>query len=181
MDCANGSSWNIAKHVFEALIADTYVINNKPNGININNNAGFAHIEGFQKFVIENHLDVGFAYGGDANCCLCMDEKGNVIIGSHILYTYGVYMIERGKPLINTVVTTVMSNFDPYKAKAFAEQGMGDAKTTVGDKHVYKYMVKNGFCIGDEQSGHIIFSKYASTGYFDQSKNDGSHADQEAD
>ena len=157
-----GSSWNIAKSVFDALGADTYVINNKPNGLNINNNAGSTHIEGLQKFVVEKGLDVGFAYDGDADRCLCVDEKGNVITGDHILYIYGCYMKERGKLLTNTVVTTVMSNFGLYKA--FDEQGIGYAKTAVGDKYVYEYMAKNGCRIGGEQSGHIIFSKYASTG-----------------
>ena len=162
LDCANGSSWNIAKSVFDALGADTYVINNKPNGTNINNNAGSTHIEGLQKFVVEKGLDIGFAYDGDADRCLCVDEKGNVITGDHILYIYGCYMKERGKLLTNTVVTTVMSNFGLYKA--FDEQGIGYAKTAVGDKYVYEYMAKNGCRIGGEQSGHIIFSKYASTG-----------------
>ena len=148
--------------MFDALGADTYVINNKPNGLNINNNAGSTHIEGLQKFVVENHLDVGFAYDGDADRCLCVDEKGNVITGDHILYIYGCYMKERGKLLNNTVVTTVMSNFGLYKA--FDEQGIGYAKTAVGDKYVYEYMAKNGCRVGGEQSGHIIFSKYASTG-----------------
>ena len=162
LDCANGSSWNIAKSVFDALGADTYVINNNPNGLNINNNAGSTHIEGLQKFVVEKGLDVGFAYDGDADRCLCVDEKGNVITGDHILYIYGCYMKERGKLLTNTVVTTVMSNFGLYKA--FDEKGIGYAKTAVGDKYVYEYMAKNGCRIGGEQSGHIIFSKYASTG-----------------
>ena len=162
LDCANGSSWNIAKSVFDALGADTYVINNQPNGLNINLNAGSTHIEGLQKFVVEKGLDVGFAYDGDADRCLCVDEKGNVITGDHILYIYGCYMKERGKLLTNTVVTTVMSNFGLYKA--FDEQGIGYAKTAVGDKYVYEYMAKNGCRIGGEQSGHIIFSKYASTG-----------------
>ena len=162
LDCANGSSWNIAKSVFDALGADTYVINNKPNGLNINNNAGSTHIEGLQKFVVEKGLDIGFAYDGDADRCLCVDEKGNVITGDHILYIYGCYMKERGKLLTNTVVTTVMSNFGLYKA--FDEKGIGYAKTAVGDKYVYEYMAKNGCRIGGEQSGHIIFSKYASTG-----------------
>ena len=162
LDCANGSSWNIAKSVFDALGADTYVINNKPNGLNINNNAGSTHIEGLQKFVVENGLDVGFAFDGDADRCLCVDEKGNVVTGDHILYIYGCYMKEHGELMNNTVVTTVMSNFGLYKA--FDEQGIGYAKTAVGDKYVYEYMAKNGCRIGGEQSGHIIFSKYASTG-----------------
>ena len=152
LDCANGSSWNIAKTVFDALGAKTYV----------NNNAGSTHIEGLQKYVVENGLDVGFAYDGDADRCLCVDEKGNLVDGDAILYIYGKYMKERGKLLTNTVVTTVMSNFGLYKA--FDELGIGYAKTAVGDKYVYEYMNQNGCRIGGEQSGHIIFSKYASTG-----------------
>ncbi len=162
LDCANGSSWNIAKTVFDALGAKTYVINAQPDGTNINNNAGSTHIEGLQKYVVENGLDVGFAYDGDADRCLCVDEKGNVVDGDAILYIYGQYMKERGKLLTNTVVTTVMSNFGLYKA--FDELGIGYAKTAVGDKYVYEYMNQNGCRIGGEQSGHIIFSKYASTG-----------------
>ena len=162
LDCANGSAWNLAKAVFDALGAKTYVINAEPNGTNINTNAGSTHIEGLQKFVVENGLDVGFAYDGDADRCLCVDEKGQVVTGDHILYVYGRYMKERGKLVTNTVVTTVMSNFGLYKA--FDELGIGYAKTAVGDKYVYEYMMKNGCRIGGEQSGHIIFSKYASTG-----------------
>jgi len=162
LDCANGASWNIAKAVFDALGAETYVINAQPDGTNINMDAGSTHIEGLQKFVVDNGLDVGFAYDGDADRCLCVDEKGNVINGDHILYIYGRYMKERGKLLANTVVTTVMSNFGLYKA--FDEIGIGYAKTAVGDKYVYEYMKENGCRLGGEQSGHIIFSKYASTG-----------------
>ncbi|MDD7227072.1 MAG: phosphoglucosamine mutase [Firmicutes bacterium] len=162
LDCANGASWNVAKSVFDALGAETYVINNSPNGTNINNNCGSTHIEGLQKFVVDNKLDVGFAYDGDADRCLAVDEKGNVITGDHILYIYANYMKDRGKLLTNTVVTTVMSNFGLYKA--FDKCGIDYAKTKVGDKYVYEYMVKNGCRIGGEQSGHIIFTKYASTG-----------------
>ena len=162
LDCANGSSWNIAKAVFDALGAKTYVINAQPDGTNINNNAGSTHIEGLQKYVVDNGLDIGFAYDGDADRCLCVDEKGNLVDGDAILYIYGKYMKERGKLLTNTVVTTVMSNFGLYKA--FDELGIGYAKTAVGDKYVYEYMNQNGCRIGGEQSGHIIFSKYASTG-----------------
>lgn len=162
LDCANGSSWNIAKAVFDALGAKTYVINAYPNGTNINTDAGSTHIEGLQKFVVEKGLDVGFAYDGDADRCLCVDEKGNVVDGDAILYVYGRYMKEREKLITNTVVTTVMSNFGLYKA--FDELGIGYAKTAVGDKYVYEYMQKNGCRLGGEQSGHIIFSKYASTG-----------------
>ena len=162
LDCANGSSWNIAKAVFDALGADTTVINAEPNGLNINLNAGSTHIEGLQKLVVEKGLDVGFAFDGDADRCLCVDEKGNVISGDHILYIYGRYMKERGKLVTNTVVTTIMSNFGLYKA--LDELGIDYAKTKVGDKYVYEYMQQSGARIGGEQSGHIIFSKYASTG-----------------
>ena len=162
LDCANGSSWNIAKAVFDALGAKTYVINAEPDGININKNSGSTHIENLCRFVVENGLDVGFAYDGDADRCLCVDEKGNVVTGDHILYIYAKYMKDRGKLLNNTVVTTVMSNFGLYKA--FDEIGIEYAKTPVGDKYVYDYMMKNNNRIGGEQSGHIIFSKYATTG-----------------
>lgn len=162
LDCANGSSWNIAKSVFEALGATTYVINAEPDGFNINENAGSTHIEGLQKLVKEKKLDVGFAYDGDADRCLCVDEKGDVVTGDHILYVYGLYMKERGKLITNTVVTTVMSNFGLYKA--FDAVGIDYVKTPVGDKYVQEYMAKNGCRIGGEQSGHIIFSKYATTG-----------------
>ena len=162
LDCANGASWNVAKSVFDALGAQTYVINDEPNGVNINNNAGSTHIEGLQKFVVEKGLDVGFAYDGDADRCLCVDELGNVITGDHILYIYGKYMKERGKLTNNTVVTTIMSNFGLYRA--LDEAGIGYAKTQVGDKYVYEYMTQNKCTIGGEQSGHIIFSKYATTG-----------------
>ena len=162
LDCANGSTWNMAKSVFDALGAKTYVINAEPDGCNINENAGSTHIEGLRKFVVEKGLDVGFAFDGDGDRCLCVDEKGNVLTGDHILYIYGKHMKERGKLLNNTVVTTVMSNFGLYKA--FDQLGIDYAKTAVGDKYVYEYMMNNGCRLGGEQSGHIIFSKYASTG-----------------
>ena len=162
LDCANGAAWNIAKSVFDALGAKTYVINAEPNGTNINRDAGSTHIEGLQKFVVENGLDVGFAYDGDADRCLCVDEKGQVVNGDHILYILGQYMKERGSLANNTVVTTVMSNFGLYRA--LDEKGIGYAKTAVGDKYVYEYMVANGCRLGGEQSGHIIISKYATTG-----------------
>lgn len=162
LDCANGSTWNMAKSVFDALGAKTYVINAEPDGCNINENAGSTHIEGLRKFVVKNGLDVGFAFDGDGDRCLCVDEKGNVLTGDHILYIYGKHMKERGKLLNNTVVTTVMSNFGLYKA--FDQLGIDYAKTAVGDKYVYEYMTNNGCRLGGEQSGHIIFSKYASTG-----------------
>ena len=162
LDCANGAAWNIAKSVFDALGAKTYVINADPDGVNINTNAGSTHIEVLQKFVVENGLDVGFAFDGDADRCLCVDEKGNIITGDHILYALGCYMQEKGQLDNNTVVTTVMSNFGLYKA--LDEKGIGYAKTKVGDKYVYEYMVQNGCRVGGEQSGHIIISKYATTG-----------------
>ena len=162
LDCANGSAWNIAKSVFDALGAKTYVINAEPDGYNINTNAGSTHIEYLQRYVMEKGLDVGFAYDGDADRCMCVDEKGNVVTGDHILYICGKYMKEQGSLIGNTVVTTVMSNFGLYKA--LDELGIGYAKTAVGDKYVYEYMMMNGCRLGGEQSGHIIFSKYASTG-----------------
>jgi phosphoglucosamine mutase len=162
LDVANGAAWNIAKGVFDALGAKTYVINNEPDGFNINTDCGSTHIEQLQKFVVEKGLDVGFAYDGDADRCLCVDEKGNVITGDHILYIYGLYMKERDKLLNNTIVTTVMSNFGLYKA--LDKVGINYEKTKVGDKYVYENMVANGHRIGGEQSGHIIFTKYATTG-----------------
>ena len=162
LDCANGAAWNIAKSVFDALGAKTYVINAEPNGTNINTNAGSTHIEVLQKFVVDNGLDVGFAYDGDADRCLCVDENGEVITGDHILYALGCYMKEQGQLDNNTVVTTVMSNFGLYKA--LEDKGIDYAKTAVGDKYVYEYMVNNNCRVGGEQSGHIIISKYATTG-----------------
>ncbi|MCR5216710.1 MAG: phosphoglucosamine mutase [Lachnospiraceae bacterium] len=162
LDCANGASWYLAKSVFDALGAKTYVINNEPNGVNINTNCGSTHIEGLQKLVKEKDLDVGFAFDGDADRCLCVDEKGNVVDGDLIMYIYAAYLKERGELLNNTVVTTVMSNFGLYKA--FDALGISYEKTKVGDKYVYENMAANGHRIGGEQSGHIIFSKYASTG-----------------
>ncbi len=162
LDCANGSSWNIARLVFEALGAKTYVINAEPDGLNINNNAGSTHIEVLQKFVVDNALDVGFAFDGDADRCLCVDEAGNIVTGDHILYILGKYMRSMGQLDNNTVVTTVMSNFGLYKA--FDAHNIDYAKTAVGDKYVYEYMVQNGCRLGGEQSGHIIISKYATTG-----------------
>lgn len=162
LDCANGSSWNIAKSVFDALGAKTYVMGAEPDGFNINNDVGSTHIEALQRFVLEKGLDVGFAYDGDADRCLCVDEKGSIVTGDHILYFCGKYMKEKGLLPGNTVVTTVMSNFGLYKA--FDELGIDYAKTAVGDKYVYEYMMMNSCRLGGEQSGHIIFSKHASTG-----------------
>ena len=162
LDVANGAAWTIAESVFEALGAKTMVINKEPDGLNINTDCGSTHIEHLQQLVLENKLDVGFAYDGDADRCLCVDEKGNIITGDHILYIYGLYMKERGKLLNNKVVTTVMSNFGLYKALDTA--GIEYEKTKVGDKYVYENMMQNGHRIGGEQSGHIIFTKYATTG-----------------
>ena len=162
LDVANGAAWQIAKGIFDALGAKTYVINDEPDGYNINTDCGSTHIEHLQKFVVEKGLDVGFAFDGDADRCLCVDEKGNVITGDHIIYIYGLYMKERGKLLNNKVVTTVMSNFGLYKA--LDKVGIEYDKTKVGDKYVYEDMVKTGNRIGGEQSGHIIFSKYETTG-----------------
>ena len=162
LDCANGSAWMIAKSVFDALGAKTYVINASPDGLNINMNAGSTHIEYLQKLVKEEGLDVGFAFDGDADRCIAVDENGEVVNGDLILYIYGTYMKELGILPNNTVVTTVMSNFGLYKA--FDEAGIDYEQTAVGDKYVYENMLKNGHRFGGEQSGHIIFSKYASTG-----------------
>ena len=162
LDCANGASWAIARSVFDALGASTYVINAEPDGFNINTNCGSTHIENLQKYVVDNKMDGGFAYDGDADRCLCVDEKGNVVTGDHIIYIYGLYMKERGKSINNKVVTTVMSNFGLYKA--LDKVGIEYEKTKVGDKYVYENMKANGHRIGGEQSGHIIFSKYATTG-----------------
>ncbi len=162
LDCANGSSWNIAKAVFDALGATTLVINAEPNGLNINRDAGSTHIGGLQKFVVENHCDVGFAFDGDADRCLCVDETGMEITGDHILFICGRHMKQTGELLGNTVVATVMSNLGLFRA--LDDLGIASAKTAVGDKYVYEYMTKNNCRLGGEQSGHIIFSKYASTG-----------------
>ena len=162
LDCANGSASAIAKNVFDALGAETHVINNTPDGLNINTNCGSTHIEGLQKYVVENHLDVGFAYDGDADRCLAVDSEGKLVDGDKILYVCGKYMKEQGTLVNNTVVTTVMSNFGLYKA--FEREGISYEKTAVGDKYVYENMSQNGHCLGGEQSGHIIFSKHATTG-----------------
>lgn len=162
LDLANGSAWSIAKGVFDALGAKTYVIHAEPDGTNINTDCGSTHIESLQELVKREHLDVGFAYDGDADRCLCVDETGEVINGDLILYIYGCYMKERGKLISNKIVTTVMSNFGLYKA--LDAVGIEYEKTKVGDKYVYENMSKNGYRIGGEQSGHIIFSKYATTG-----------------
>ena len=162
LDCANGSASAIAKNVFDALGAETHVINNTPDGLNINTNCGSTHIEGLQKYVVENHLDVGFAYDGDADRCLAVDSEGKLVDGDKILYVCGKYMKEQGTLVNNTVVTTVMSNFGLYKA--FERDGISYEKTAVGDKYVYENMAQNGHCLGGEQAGHIIFSKHATTG-----------------
>ena len=162
LDCANGASWMIAKAVFDALGAKTYVISAEPNGLNINTDCGSTHIEHLQKFVLENGLDIGFAYDGDADRCLAVDEKGNVVTGDHIIYMYGCYMKERGKLVNNKVVATIMSNFGLFKA--LDKVGIDYDKVNVGDKYVYENMINTGNRLGGEESGHIIFSKYATTG-----------------
>ena len=162
LDVANGAAWSIAKAVFDALGAQTFVMNNNPDGYNINPDCGSTHIEHLQKFVVDNGLDVGFAYDGDADRCLCVDEKGNVVTGDHIIYIYGLYLKEQDKLINNKVVTTVMSNFGLYKA--LDKVGIEYEQTKVGDKYVYENMVENGHRVGGEQSGHIIFTKYATTG-----------------
>ena len=162
LDCANGSASAIAKNVFDALGAEKHVINKTPDGLNINTNCCSTHIEGLQKYVVENHLDVGFAYDGDADRCLAVDSEGKLVDGDKILYVCGKYMKEQGTLVNNTVVTTVMSNFGLYKA--FERDGISYEKTAVGDKYVYENMSQNGHCLGGEQSGHIIFSKHATTG-----------------
>ena len=162
LDCSNGSSSAIAKSVFDALRAKTYVINNEPDGTNINTNCGSTHIEVLQRFVVEKGLDVGFAYDGDADRCIAVDHRGNIIDGDKIMYICGKYMKEQGSLVNNTVVTTIMSNFGLYKA--LEREGISFEKTAVGDKYVYENMSQNGHCLGGEQSGHIIFSKHATTG-----------------
>ena len=162
LDCSNGTTWNIAKSVFEALGATVYVINNEPDGLNVNLNCGSTHIEGLQKLVLEKKLDVGFAYDGDADRCLAVDEKGQIVNGDQILYLYAVDLKKRDKLVTNTVVATIMSNLGFFRA--LERQGINYAMTTVGDKYVHDYMDAHGNIIGGEQSGHIIFAKYATTG-----------------
>ena len=162
LDCANGSASSVAKSVFDALGAKTYVINNEPNGVNINTNCGSTHIEVLQEYVKEKHLDIGFAYDGDADRCIAVDENGNVVDGDRIIYVCGKYLMEQGKLKDNTVVTTIMSNLGLYKA--CDKIGMKYEQTAVGDKYVYENMLKNRYVLGGEQSGHIIFSKHARTG-----------------
>ena len=162
LDCANGASWTIAKAVFDALGAKTYVMGAEPDGVNINLGVGSTHIENLQRFVLDNGLDVGFAYDGDADRCICIDEKGNVVDGDGIMYVCARYLKEQGELTNNTVVATVMSNLGFFKA--LDEIGVDYAKTAVGDKNVHDYMAEHNNCIGGEQSGHIIFSQYASTG-----------------
>ncbi len=162
LDMANGSATTVAKGVFDALLAKTYTMGNEPNGLNINLDCGSTHIEKFKEFVVENSLDVGFAYDGDADRCLCVDEKGNIVDGDRILYICGTYMAAHGELNNNTVVTTVMSNLGLYKA--LEAKGIKYEQTSVGDKYVFENMMKNNHSLGGENSGHIIFSKYAKTG-----------------
>ena len=162
LDCANGSASAIAKNVFDALGAETHVIHNEPNGLNINLNCGSTHIEELQKYVVAEGCDVGFAYDGDADRCIAVDETGRIIDGDAILYICGKYMKEQGSLFHNTIVTTVMSNLGLYKA--LEKEGISYVQTAVGDKYVYENMAATGHCLGGEQSGHIIFSKHATTG-----------------
>ena len=162
LDCANGSTWQMGKHIFETLGAETYVMGNRPNGVNVNLDCGSTHIGSLQKFVRENHLDVGFAFDGDADRCLAVDEHGDLVDGDMIMYLCARHMKEHGRLGDTKVVTTIMSNFGLYKA--LDELGIGYEKTAVGDKYVYENMKENGHLIGGEQSGHIIFHKYANTG-----------------
>ena len=162
LDCANGASWNIARSVFEALGAKVYIINNQPDGLNINTNCGSTHIDMLKKYVLDNGLNVGFAYDGDADRCLAVDELGNEVNGDQIMYLCGKYLKESGKLDGNTIVTTIMSNMGLYKACEAI--GIRTEKTNVGDKYVAENMMANGFVLGGEQSGHIIFAKYATTG-----------------
>ena len=162
LDCANGSTWMIAKSVFDALGAETHVINNTPDGVNINTNCGSTHIEGLKKYVKENHLNIGFAYDGDADRCLAVDENGELVNGDQILYIYGTYMKKRDKLTTNTIVSTVMSNYG--LGKALKEADIDWIQTQVGDRFVYECMRQGGHLLGGEVSGHIIFSKYATTG-----------------
>ena len=162
LDCANGSTWMIAKAVFDALGAQTYVINNEPNGTNVNVNAGSTHIDVLQKFVKEKGLDIGFAFDGDADRCLAVDENGNLVDGDAIMYLYGAYLKKRDKLITNTIVGTVMSNFG--LGKALEKLDIDFMQTQVGDRFVYEAMRNGGHVLGGENSGHIIFSKYATTG-----------------
>lgn len=162
LDCSNGSASSIAKSVYDALGAKTYVINSEPDGTNINENCGSTHIEVLQQFVKEKKLDIAFAYDGDADRCIAVDENGNVVDGDLILYVCGKYLKEQGRLNGDTIVTTIMSNLGLYKACDKA--GIRYEKTAVGDKYVYENMLQNNYSLGGEQSGHIIFSKYATTG-----------------
>ena len=162
LDCSNGSTSAIAKSVFDALGAKTYVIGNEPNGLNINENCGSTHIENLQKYVLENKLDVGFAFDGDADRCIAVDETGMEVHGDYILYVCGKYLKENNRLEGNTVVATIMSNLGLFKA--LEQNGIDYLKTTVGDKYVNEAMVENGYVLGGEQTGHVIFSKHATTG-----------------
>ncbi len=162
LDASNGSTWMLAKSIFDTLGAETYVIGNTPDGLNINMNCGSTHIENLCQLVKDNKLDIGFAFDGDADRCLAVDENGEVLTGDHILYFCGCYMAARGELEKDTVVATIMSNMGLFKA--LNEKGLKYATTDVGDKYVYEEMQNKGYCLGGEESGHIIFSKFASTG-----------------
>jgi len=162
LDCSNGSAWMLAKSVFDALGATTYVINNVPDGLNINTDCGSTHIEGLRKLVLDEKLDIGFAFDGDADRCLAVDCDGNILTGDHIIYLCAKYMKANDSLAKNTIAATIMSNIGLFKA--LDEEGIEYVKTDVGDKYVYEAMCKNGLRLGGEESGHIIFSKHASTG-----------------
>ena len=162
LDLANGSATSVAKGVFDAIGAKTFVINSEPDGTNINRNCGSTYMKDLQKFVVDNNLDVGFAYDGDADRCLAVDENGNIINGDLIMYICAVYMKERNDLANNTLVTTIMSNMGLYEA--LDRKGIDYVQTAVGDKYVYENMLENGHSLGGEQSGHIIFSKHGATG-----------------
>ena len=162
LDCANGSSFTIAKSVFDALGAKTYVVGNEPDGTNINMACGSTHIENLKKLVREKNLDCGFAFDGDADRCIAVDENGMEVHGDYVLYVCGKYLKECGKLQNNTVVATIMSNLGLFKA--MKREDINVCVTTVGDKYVNEAMVANGYVLGGEQSGHIIFSKHATTG-----------------
>jgi len=162
LDCANGASWMIARSVFDALGAKTFVINAEPDGVNVNLKCGSTHLEGLEQYVKENHLDVGFAFDGDADRCLAVDENGEEVNGDKIMYVCSKWMKSHSMLPSNTVVTTIMSNFGLYKA--LDQAGIAYEKTAVGDRYVYENMKEFDHMIGGEQSGHVIFRKYAHTG-----------------
>lgn len=162
LDCANGASWSIARAVFGALGAQLYVIGDEPDGMNINKNCGSTHLENLVKLVREKHLDMGFAFDGDCDRCLAVDEKGNVVDGDKIMYLLAKRLKSRGMLNDNTLVATVMSN-SGFVA-SLDKLGIKCIQTKVGDRFVYECMQEGDYSIGGEQSGHIIMKKYATTG-----------------